>query len=393
MKLWQKEYDLNAQIENFTVGNDPLLDQKLVKYDCLASIAHAQMLGELHILTEEEVAKLVWELNRIIDLQMAGQFKISRSDEDCHTAIENHLVREIGEAGKKIHTGRSRNDQVLTALRLYYKNELSVVEQLAQEFIVFAAGFVDRYGSIEMPGYTHSRKAMPSSVKLWAGAFSDSMKDNLILLNTVYQLTDQSPLGTGAGYGVPIKLNRQFTAQKLGFAKVQENAVYVQNSRGKFEASIVHALGQIMFDVNKIATDLIFFSAGERAFFTLPAEICTGSSIMPHKKNPDVLELLRAKYHVVLAAEMQLKSGSANLISGYNRDMQLSKEPVMKTFAVTQESLSILSLVFGKITVNEENCKRGMTNELFATGEVYRLVASGVPFREAYRKVAQKYFH
>lgn len=393
MKLWQKEYDLNSRIENFTVGEDNLLDQKLVKYDCLASIAHAQMLGELHILTEEEVARLVQELNRIIDLHKAGQFKISKSDEDCHTAIENHLIRELGEPGKKIHTGRSRNDQVLTALRLYYKNEMSVVKELAREFIASVAGFIDRFGSIEMPGYTHSRKAMPSSVGLWAGSFTGSMKDNLILLNTVFHLIDQSPLGTGAGYGVPMKLNRQFTAQKLGFAKVQENAVYVQNSRGKFEASIVHTLAQIMFDMNKIATDLIFFSAEERAFFTLPAEICTGSSIMPHKKNPDVLELLRAQYHVVLAAEMQLKSGSANLISGYNRDMQLSKEPVMKSFTITQESLSILAFVFGKIIVNEENCKRGMTKELFATDEVYRLVASGVSFREAYRQVAQKYFH
>lgn len=393
MKLWQKEYDLNSRIENFTVGEDNLLDQKLVKYDCLASIAHAQMLGELHILTEEEVARLVQELNRIIDLHKAGQFKISKSDEDCHTAIENHLIRELGEPGKKIHTGRSRNDQVLTALRLYYKNEMSVVKELAREFIASVAGFIDRFGSIEMPGYTHSRKAMPSSVGLWAGSFTGSMKDNLILLNTVFHLIDQSPLGTGAGYGVPMKLNRQFTAQKLGFAKVQENAVYVQNSRGKFEASIVHTLAQIMFDMNKIATDLIFFSAEERAFFTLPAEICTGSSIMPHKKNPDVLELLRAQYHVVLAAEMQLKSGSANLISGYNRDMQLSKEPVMKSFTITQESLSILAFVFGKIIVNEENCKRGMTKELFAADEVYRLVASGVSFREAYRQVAQKYFH
>jgi len=391
MKLWEKNYHLDKQVEDFTVGDDYILDHDLVKYDCLASIAHSKMLGEIGILTDKEVQLFVRELNRIIKLSESDQFIILKELEDSHTAIENYLTEQLGDLGKKIHTARSRNDQVLTALRLYYKDQLSDCIKLVKEFIKSLSKFVNKFGDIEIPGFTHSRKAMPSSTKMWSNSFIDSMKDNHKLLEVSFELIDQSPLGTGAGYGIPLKLDRELTKKELDFSKLQDNPIYSQNSRGKFESTIIHSLGQVLFDINKIATDLLLFSMEEFGYFELPNEICTGSSIMPHKKNPDVLELLRAKYHVVLSYEFQIKNLMSNLISGYNRDLQLTKEPIMKSFQITQDCLKIITLVFDQIKVNKENCKNDMTDELFAMNDVYDLVKKGIPFRDAYKKVAQKF--
>ncbi len=391
-KLWQKDYNLDKQVEDFTVGDDYIFDADLVKYDCLASIAHAKMLGKIAILNEEEVILLEKELNRIIDLSENKQFTLLKEQEDCHTAIENHLTEHLGEVGKKIHTARSRNDQVLTALRLYYKDQLTDSIGLIDKIVESILTFIDNYGHINFPGLTHFRKAMPSSMKMWAGSFCDSMSDNRKLLEFSFDLIDQSPLGTGAGYGIPLDIDRKFTAQYLGFAKVQNNPVYAQNSRGKFESTIIHAFSQILFDINKIATDLLFFSKEEIGYVEIPNKLSTGSSIMPHKKNPDVLELLRAKYHVVVSYEFQIKSMMANLVSGYNRDVQLTKESTIKTFKISQNCMRIISLVFEQIKVNEENCKRDMTEEIYAIHEVYRLVEKGIPFREAYRTVSKKFF-
>ncbi len=389
-KLWDKGYRLNEQVEQFTVGEDYLLDQRLVRYDCLASIAHAKTLGRAGMLEEVEVQQLTEELSRIIRLDEAGEFPILPGQEDCHTAIENHLTRELGELGEKIHTGRSRNDQVLAALRLYYKEELAqcqgLISHLAQSIEQFAA----RSGKVELPGYTHTRKAMPSSVGLWAGSFVESMEDNLGLLSAVSDLIDQSPLGTGAGYGVPMDLDREYTARQLGFARVQQNPIYTQNSRGKFEATILHALTQVLFDLNKMATDLIVFSMPELGYFELPEELCTGSSMMPQKRNPDVLELVRGRYHLVVSFEFQVKNVMANLLSGYNRDQQLTKAPVMRGFDVTKESLSVMALVFDNLGVNAGRCEVGLTEEIYATARVYELVKKGVPFREAYRRVCEE---
>ncbi len=390
MKLWQKDYTLDQQIEDFTVGDDYLLDQQLVKYDCLGSIAHAKMLGQIGILNDNEVQALINELNQIIRLDEEKQFKIAKKQEDCHTAIENHLTAKLGALGKKIHTARSRNDQVLTALRLYYKTELNGCIHLAQEFSNAVVGFCQRHGDIQLPGYTHTRKAMPSSIRLWGQAWVDSMADNLKLLDFTLNLIDQCPLGTGAGYGLPIELNREYIAQELGFARVQQNPIYTQTSRGKFEATILHALGQIMYDLNKIASDLILFSLPEFGYFELPPEFCTGSSIMPQKQNPDVLELLRAKYHVLLAYEVQIKNLIGNLLSGYNRDIQLTKAPTMRALQTTAESLKIGCLIFVKLKVNEDKCKQAMTSEVMATEEVYKLVNQGIPFRDAYQIIAKK---
>ena len=391
MKLWNPKTALNGDVESFTVGNDPMLDRALVKYDCLGSIAHAKVLGKIGLLPEDEVTQLVHELEHIIELDERGEFGIAPEQEDCHTAIEEHLTEQLGDAGKKIHIGRSRNDQVVTALRLYYKDQLSGLQEATDEFIESAGQFAATNSDIPMPGYTHTRKAMPSSVKMWTEAFISGMQDNKKLLQTAYDLVDQSPLGTGAGYGVPLDLDREFTAQELGFSKVQENPIAVQNSRGKYESTILHACSQIMADLNRMASDLILFSAPEFGFFDLPAELCTGSSIMPQKKNPDVFELVRAKYHQVLGWQTQIQSMTANLISGYHRDLQLTKEPVMRGLGVTAESVHIMTQALSKLSVNKERCKNAMTEELYATERAYELVKQGLPFRDAYRKISEKY--
>lgn len=391
MKLWQKNYKLNEQVEDFIVGDDYILDQKLVRYDCIASIAHAKMLGRIGILQQEEVQRLVEVLDEIIELDKAGRFKLSKEQEDVHTAIEEYLTKKLGELGKKIHTARSRNDQVLTALRLYYREELTDCKKLAQDFITVMKKFVKKYGRTRLPGYTHSRKAMPSSISMWGNSFVNSTQDNLKMIDFTLELVDQSPLGTGAGYGVPLVIDRNYTAELLGFRKVQRNPIYAQNSRGKFESTILHVLTQIMFDLNKMASDLVIFTMPEFGYFELPREFCTGSSIMPQKENPDVLELLRANYHVVVSCEFQVKNIIGNLMSGYSRDLQLTKEPVMRGLEITKKSLSVTNLIFESLKVNKENCNKALTKDIYATEEVYELVRQGVPFREAYKTISQKY--
>lgn len=390
MKLWNG-HKLNKEIEDFTVGEDYIFDQKLVKYDCLASVAHAKMLGKIGILKGEEVERLVRELNNIIELDKEGKFKIKKEEEDCHTAIENYLTKKLGELGKKIHTGRSRNDQVLTALRLYYKDELKKVVQLSKEFIETLGKFTKKYGKIKIPGYTHYRKAMPSTIEIWVGAFLESMEDNLKSLNFIFELIDQSPLGTGAGFGVSLDLDREYTAKLMGFGKVQENPLYTQNSRGKFEGTIIHTLSQITYDLNKIAADLIIFTMPEFGYFDLPNEFCTGSSIMPHKKNPDVLEILRGKHPVICSLEFQVEGITANLMSSYSRVLQLTKEPTMRAFELAKECLTIAKLLFKTLKVNKERCESALTEEIFTTEEVFKLVKKGASFREAYKIISKKY--
>lgn len=388
MKLWQKGYSLDSQIESFTVGNDYLIDQALVQFDCLASKAHAAMLNRISIITDEELELILNELDRIIELDKEGRFPITIHDEDCHTAIENRLTESLGELGKKIHTGRSRNDQVLAALRLYYKNCLSQLEKELNNLKKSVDNLIKTYGSVVFPGYTHTRKAMPSSVALWAGGLSEALDDDLIQLKSTLKLIDQCPLGSGAGYGIPLEIDKEGVARDLGFEKVQSNPVYVQNSRGKFEGALLHLAGFILFDINKYAGDLILFTLPDFGYFELPDSFLTGSSIMPQKKNPDVLELARADYSVVLGYEMQVKSLISNLITGYHRDFQLLKEPVMKSLETVLNTIRIMTLVFDNLTVNEEACKNAMTEELYATEKVYELVKQGMSFREAYKNVA-----
>ena len=389
-KLWEKGVGFDKKIESFTVGNDNDLDQILLPYDCEASIAHVKMLNKMKYLNDNESDKLIKELNFILEESKSGNFKIKKSNEDCHTAIEDHLVNTCGDSGKKIHTARSRNDQVLTALRLYYRESIDDVKKLLIDLIKSLELFSDKNGKIQFPGYTHMQKAMPSSVQLWSNAYIESMNDDIKLLQTAYALINQSPLGSGAGFGVPINIDRKFLAKELKFDSVQDNPIYCQLSRGKFELYIINIFTQIMFSINRIASDIVLFCTDEFKFFSLPDEFCSGSSIMPNKRNPDVLELLRGSYSILIGYQSQIQSLSQNLISGYNRDIQLSKEPTMRSFDLIKNCLDINTLVISGLIVNEENCKKAMTDELFATEQAYNMVKEGIPFRQAYRKIADE---
>jgi argininosuccinate lyase len=392
MKLWEKGYRLDGDVERFTVGEDFLLDRALMPYDCMASAAHVEALREAGVLTESERRKLARALRRIAELDREGKFSIAPEDEDCHTAIEKHLVAELGDLGKKIHTARSRNDQVVTALRLYARENLRRVEREIDSLVVVLRSRARDLARVKMPGYTHARKAMPSSFASWLTAFAESMRDNKISTRAARQLLDQNPLGTGAGYGIPVfQLDRARTARRLDFRRVQQSALYTQNSRGKFEAVVVSALANIMADVNKMCTDLILFSMDEFGFVRLPRELCTGSSIMPQKMNPDILEVARAHYHTVVDNEFLIRATIGNLMSGYNRDLQLTKKPLMESFSIAEDVLQIMRRVIEMIEVDEEKCLTACTPEIYATEEAYKLVQAGMPFRDAYRKIAKRF--
>jgi len=393
MKLWQKDYRVDKRISDFCTGDDYLLDRHLLKYDVRASIVHASMLKKMGILKGTEFIKLKKCLREIEKLNMLGKFKITKSDEDVHTAIETYLTNKLGDIGKKIHTARSRNDQVIAALRLYSRDKLFEVRKsilaLSRKLLKVA-----RKNSLTpIAGYTHTRKAMPSSVGLWAGAFREALLDDLVLWRAVMALNNQCPLGAAAGYGVALDIDRKYTSKKLGFGKVQNNTLYVQNSRGKFEAIILSFLVAVMSDLNKMAEDIIFFSSDELSYFVLPKKFCTGSSLMPNKKNPDPLEIIRGNYNVLLSYELRTKCLIANLISGYNRDFQLTKRPLIEGFDITISCLNMMSLIISGIEIDKAKCEKSLTSEMFATDKCMRLVKDGIPFRDAYRQVAKDIEH
>jgi len=392
MKIWDKGVSLDSQIESYTVGNDNLIDLHFLKYDCIASIAHAKMLFKIGVLTKKELDLLTTALNEIIDLGAKNKFKIEQSDEDCSSAIEKYLVLKCGDAGKKIHTARSRNDQILSAIRLYERDSLSQITTLSNEFIRSCKNAIKKWGNLSMPGYTHMQRAMPTTVGDWIGCYHDAMKDNSYLIDANQKLIDQSPLGTGAGYGIPVfEIDRNFCAKELNYCKVLQNPIYAQHTRPKFEASILSALCAINYDLNKFATDLVLFNTCEFGFVKLPKNFTTGSSIMPQKKNPDVLELMRAKYHIVLADELKIKSLMSNLMFGYNRDAQLTKEPLVNSIEITKSSLKIASLLLDKIEFDKTNLQNATSDELYATKRAYELAKKGVAFRDAYKQVGKKY--
>ena len=388
-KLWQKNYDLNKIIEHFTVGNDFILDQSLIPADCIASIAHAKMLASINILTEDEYKKLTNELLNIIELANKNNFKLNHSDEDCHTAIENYLIKKTGATGKKIHTGRSRNDQVLAALRLFSRDFLIQFQENLLFLINTLLSFAEKNKNIPMPGRTHMQIAMPSSVGLWAGAYAEQLLDDFNIIKTAYNLNNMCPLGSAASYGVPLPINRELVSDLLGFNKVQNNVLYVNNSRGKIESIITDALSQVILSLSKIAQDLILFSLPEFGYFSLPAEICTGSSIMPQKKNPDGLELIRAKAHTVCACSNQIKSIISSLPSGYNRDFQETKDPFMKAIDTSMGCLILMITILERIEVNKANLLSGFTPAIFATEAAFKLVREGIPFRDAYSRISK----
>lgn len=382
MTLWDKGIKTDEAVKKFTVGNDYLLDQELLAYDIKGSIAHAKVLGKAGILTVDEVNQLVAELSAIKDLE------ITMGDEDCHTTIEKHLTEKLGDLGKKIHTCRSRNDQVLTALRLYEKEQISQALKSMKEL---QKALEKKCSDIPMPGYTHMRKAMPATVGMWLGSYISALEDSEEFLDEASEIIDKSPLGTAAGFGVPVfEIDRQSSAKELGFDGVIENPMYAQQSRGKVEGMLLSALSSVMLDLNRLSSDLAMFSMTEFGYVMLPEKLTTGSSIMPQKKNPDVLEMVRGYYHVVLGEQFKVQSMTGNLMSGYNRDMQLTKEPVMKSFDIVKASLNIMRLMIDGIEIDEDACKKAMTKELYATEEAYKLVKDGVPFRDAYRQVGKR---
>lgn len=387
-KLWAKGYKLNQVVEDFMTSDDTTLDLRIARYDCIASIAHAQMLAKINILDADECKLLVAKLNEIIILLDNGEFKIAANQEDIHTAIENYLVIQLGDVGKKIHTARSRNDQVLTALRLYCKHGLhEIISKLINTLEVLYI-FADKYQDIAYVGRTHYQKAMPSSLGLWMGAFLESLLDDAELIISSYQLIDQSPLGSAASYGVVLPIDRQFSSDLLGFAKVQNNVLYANNSRGKFESVIIHSLSQVMLDLSKLATDVILFSAPEMSYLNLPIHFCSGSSLMPNKKNPDPFELIRAKSAILIANLMQTMELSRALPSGYNRDYQETKRPLFNSFDITGQSLDVVTIIMAEITANPDKCLAAFDGEVFATDRVLQLAAEGVPFRDAYQQIA-----
>lgn len=388
MKLWEKGYQLDQLVEAFMTGDDPLLDQALIPYDCLGSIAHAKMLAKIGILTAEECHQLVHELGSLMRLSEEGKFKILPEDEDVHTALENALTRKLGPIGKKIHTARSRNDQVLLDMRLYSREWLLKIVQDVLGLIESLLSFAERYHAIPIPGRTHFQRAMPSSLGLWAGAFAESLLDNVELLKTAYVLVDQCPLGSAASYGVALDIDRQYVADLLGFEKVQNNVLYANNSRGKFEAVILNALVQVMNDLSKSATDIIIFSAPEFGYMGLPEKFCPGSSLMPQKRNPCPLELMRAKSATLQSYLFQVLEIVRALPSGYNRDFQETKRPLMQGFETTCLSLNVLNQMIPSLEVREKQCIGAFTSEVFATDQVLKLVKEGRPFREAYSEIA-----
>lgn len=386
-KLWDKGYSIDTVIEQFTVADDWKLDRDLVTADAASSIAHAEMLASIGIITPEERETLVGGLKEVIARSLAGEFPLTREHEDCHTAIESFLTETCGEAGKKIHTGRSRNDQVQTALRVWMRSFLIVGLESLGDLVTVLANFAEAHKDTPMPGRTHMQIAMPSSVGLWAAAYAEELEDMAGQLLSVLSLVDQSPLGSAASYGVPLPLDREKTTRLLGFRKVQNNVLYANNSRGKFEAIITDSLDYVCLTLSKVAQDLILFSMPEFGYFSLPKELTTGSSIMPQKKNPDVLELVRSRSAQVTGASVQIKSIIRSLPSGYNRDFQDTKGPFMKAAHSSYHCIEVMRLCFEKLQVYPEALKKGFIPEIYATDKAIESVLSGKSFRDAYRTV------
>lgn len=387
-KLWDKGYELDPRIERFEVSDDLVYDRRLIVPDVLGSIAHAAMLAKVGLLPVETFQALREELANIVALSETGGFTLEAGDEDVHTKIEGWLTARLGDAGKMIHTGRSRNDQVLVDMRLFTREAVLPVYTAVLDACEALLDLATRHQHTPMPGYTHMQRAMLSSVGVWAGAYLESLLDDLTLLDAAVALSDQNPLGSAASYGVGLPLDRQYVADLLGFGKVQSNVLYTQNARGKFEAAIVQACSQIMLDLSKLAQDILLFTTSEYGFFTLDDSLKTGSSIMPQKKNLGAMEMLRAKGSIILSWQQQMMTVLAGLPSGYNMDYQETKRPFMESLDLVEESAAVAGLTVSRLLPNEERLLATCTPELYATDVAYDLVLKGVPFRDAYRQVA-----
>jgi argininosuccinate lyase len=382
---------IHPDVLAFTVGQDPVLDLELAEWDCLGTAAHVATLARLRVrppvIRPSEARRVLGALAEIRDEARAGRMVITGADQDVHLAVERLLTTRLGDVGRRVHTGRSRNDQVAVDIRLHARENLSALEletaDLASELLRFAR----RHAHLPMVGRTHLQPAMPSSVGLWAAGYAEALLDDLLTVEAAYAYADRCPLGSAAGYGVPLPLDRAFTARALGFATPHHNVIYASNARGKCEAIVLGALGQVMLTLSRFAEDLILYSMPEFGYFVLPPELCTGSSIMPQKYNPDVLELIRAKTACVLGLGATACGIVKGLAGGYNRDLQETKALYLDGLRTTRASLRILRLLALSLAVRPERLRAGFTPGVFATDRALQLVAEGMPFRDAYRQV------
>ena len=387
MKLWEKNFEVNKEIERFTVGRDREMDLYLARYDVLGSMAHITMLQSIGLLEAAELEPLLAELRNIYAQCERGEFEIEADVEDVHSQVEMLLTRKLGDMGKKIHSGRSRNDQVLVDLKLFTRHELREIAEEVKTLFDELIGKSNLYKEVLMPGYTHLQVAMPSSFGLWFGAYAESLADDMLMLQAAYRITNRNPLGSAAGYGSSFPLNRTMTTRLLGFDSMNYNVVYAQMGRGKMERNVAFALASVAGTLAKMAFDACMFNSQNFSFVKLPKECTTGSSIMPHKKNPDVFELIRAKCNKIQSLPQQIMLIMNNLPVGYFRDLQIIKETFLPAFDELKDCLRMAAYIINKMEVNEHILDNPMYDPMFSVEEVNRLAANGMPFRDAYKKV------
>ena len=386
-KLWEKNFEVNKEIERFTVGRDREMDLYLAKYDVLGSMAHITMLESIGLLGSDELQPLLTELKAIYHTCEKGEFVIEDGVEDVHSQVELMLTRKLGDMGKKIHSGRSRNDQVLVDLKLFTRHELIDVVEGVKVLFDELIQKSNQYKDVLMPGYTHLQIAMPSSFGLWFGAYAESLADDMLFLLAAYRMTNRNPLGSAAGYGSSFPLNRTMTTQLLGFDSMDYNVVYAQMGRGKMERNVAFAMATVAGTLAKMAYDACLFNCQNFQFVKLPKECTTGSSIMPHKKNPDVFELIRAKSNKLQSLPQQIMLIMNNLPVGYFRDLQIIKEVFLPAFDELKDCLQMAAYIINKMAVNEHILDNPLYDPMFSVEEVNRLAANGMPFRDAYKKV------
>ncbi len=390
MKLWEKGIETDKKIETFTIGRDRELDVYLAPFDVIGSLAHIQMLQSINLLSKDDLAILTRELKHIYKEIREGNFQIEDNVEDVHSQVELTLIRRLGEVGKKIHSGRSRNDQVLLDLKLFIRNEIMELIPMVKGLFDILITQSEKYKKILLPGYTHMQIAMPSSFGLWFGAYAESLTDDMHLLQAAFKVANQNPLGSAAGYGSSFPLNRSMTAELLGFESLNYNVVYAQMSRGKTEKCTAWAISSIAATLGKLATDICQYNSQNFRFVLLPDHLTTGSSIMPHKKNPDVFELIRAKCNKIQALPNEITMITTNLSSGYHRDLQVIKESFIPALEELKACLDITHMAISQMKVKENILEDPRYKYLFSVDAVNTEVLKGVPFREAYQKIAKE---
>lgn len=390
MKLWDKgEQSTNELIDQFTVGNDRILDLQIANYDLRASKVHAQMLNKVGLLTDDEWQNIRVELDRMLKEAVEGDFTIGEDFEDVHSKIEYELTQKLGDTGKKIHAGRSRNDQVLVCLHLYVKDQIKEIKNLIEALFDRLLKLSDKHKEVLIPGYTHMQVAMPSSFGLWFGSYAESLIDDLHMLNAAYDIADQNPLGSAAGYGSSLPIDRKMTTKLLGFSTLKFNSVSAQMSRGRLEKFMAYGLSSVADTLSKLAMDVCLYCNQNYNFISFPDELTTGSSIMPHKKNPDVFELVRAKCNDIQSLPNELTMITSNLPSGYHRDYQLLKEKLFPAVETLKSCLDISRLMLKHIEINAETIDDEKYRYIFSVEEVNKKVQNGIPFREAYRQIGK----